>query len=95
VQNACNGRSYEQFAQDETLKRACVRSFEIIGEAVKNLSNDLKIKRRDVDWKQIAGMRDKLIHNYFSVDWRILWDAITEKLPPLKREILDLLNETE
>ena len=93
VANATLGITFEQFIADETLKRACVRSLEVIGEAVKNLSGEFKKRHTAIAWKQIAGMRDKLIHNYFGVDWRILWDAIGGKLPGLGREVRKLLDE--
>jgi uncharacterized protein with HEPN domain len=66
----------EQFFQDETLKRAFVRSIEIIGEATKNMSDDFRVKNPDTDWKKIAGMRDVLFHSYFGVNYTIVWDVI-------------------
>lgn len=59
------GLHYETFARDETLTRACVRSLEVIGEAVKNLSPDFRRRHKDFEWKKIAGLRDRLIHGYF------------------------------
>jgi uncharacterized protein with HEPN domain len=56
--------SFDDFMEDAVLKRACARSFEIIGEAVKNISTDFRRKHKEIDWKNIAGMRDKLIHQY-------------------------------
>jgi len=76
---------------DEVLQRACVRSLEVIGEAVKNLSEDFKIKEPDLEWRKIAGFRDKLIHYYFGVDWDIVWDVIRNKIPPLEKEIKQLI----
>ena len=66
------GLSFDDFMNDAVLKRACVRSFEIMGEAVKNISPDFRRKHKEIDWKNIAGMRDKLIHQYFGVNWNIL-----------------------
>ena len=63
---------------DEVLKSACIRSLEVIGEAVKKLSNDFKERHGEVEWRKIAGLRDKLIHHYFGVDWDIVWDIIKE-----------------
>ena len=83
--------SFDDFMEDAVLKRACARSFEIMGEAVKNLSGDFKRKRKEIDWKNIAGMRDKLIHQYFGVNWNILWDVIKEKLPGLKVQLEKIL----
>jgi len=81
------------FLVDETLKRSFVRSIEIISEAVKKTPVDFKSKHSDVDWKRIAGMRDKLIHDYFGVDYHIVWDVATNKLPQLKQKIRQLINK--
>ena len=83
--------SKKDFLQDETLKRAFVRSIEIIGEATKRLPEDFKEKHADVEWRQIAGMRDRLIHGYFSIDYDIVWDVITNKVPALQHELEKIL----
>ncbi len=66
------GFSFEDLISNELLKRGCTRSIEIIGEAVKNLSSELKENHKDIDWKKMAGMRDKIIHYYFGVNWNIV-----------------------
>lgn len=71
------------FCQNETLKRAYVRSLEIIGEAVKQLPNSLRQKYDTIEWQAMAGMRDRLIHNYFGVDYDIVWDVVVNKIPVL------------
>jgi uncharacterized protein with HEPN domain len=81
------------FLADETLKRSFVRSIEIIGEAAKKVPLDFKDKHRDVDWKRIAGMRDKLIHDYFGVDYHIVWDVATNKLPELRQKIEEIMKK--
>lgn len=83
--------TFEKFVGNEVMKRACTRSFEIMGEAVKNLPSDFKKKHKDIEWRDIAATRDKLIHQYFGVDWNILWDVMKEKLPSLRSKIAGLL----
>jgi uncharacterized protein with HEPN domain len=78
------GLKYEDFLKNPVLKRAAARSLEIIGEAVKHISNELRKKHKDIEWRKIAGMRDKIIYYYFGVNWNILWDVIQNKLPDLK-----------
>ncbi|MEM9214443.1 MAG: DUF86 domain-containing protein [Cyanobacteria bacterium P01_F01_bin.150] len=73
----------EAFMDDDTLKRAYVRSLEIIGEAVKKLPTEIRNKYSGIDWRAIAGMRDRLIHNYFGVDYEIVWDVVSNKIPEL------------
>ena len=85
----------EDFLENETLKRAFVRSLEIIGEAVKKLPNDFKNKHTSIEWKKIAGMRDKLIHKYFGVDYYIVWDIVKNHIPDLKKKIEEILKVEE
>lgn len=90
----------EQFSKNTTkdklnsnrLKRsAIVREIEIIGEAVKNISQNLKHEHKEVEWKEIVGTRDKMIHHYFGVDVNIVWDIVKNGLPKLKKQIQQIL----
>jgi len=84
------------FMSDETRKRAYARSLEVIGEAVKGLSAELTLAHPDIGWRNIAGMRNRLIHGYFSVDYAIVWDAVVNKIPGLIykiRTMIDSLGE--
>jgi len=79
--------SLEIFLSDETEKRAFARSLEVIGEAVKGISSSLILKHPGVEWRNMAGMRDKLIHTYFSIDYAIVWDVAVNKIPLLLQKI--------
>jgi len=86
---------FEEFMKNEILKRACSRSLEIVGEAVKNLPADFKKRYREIEWKKIAGLRDKMIHGYFGVNWDIVWDVIKNQIPKLKEQVEDILEKPE
>lgn len=87
---------FESFIKNETLKRAFVRSLEIIGEASKKLPEPIRKMQPDIEeWLKIAGMRDRLIHDYFGVDYTIVWDVTTNKLPDLRKKLQSLLNAIE
>jgi len=81
----------EEFLYDETLKRAIVRSLEIIGEATKKIPADYKIKWNNVKWKEMAGMRDRLIHDYMGVNYSIVWDVIIIKIPGLCAQVVEVI----
>lgn len=82
---------FEDFINDETLKRAIVRSLEIIGEATKKIPPELKLKWNTIQWKSMAGMRDRLIHDYIGVNYIIVWDVMKNKIPEINIRISDLL----
>ena len=85
------GLTYERFASDETLQRAFVRSLEIIGEAAKKVPESFRIKHPAIEWRAMTGMRDRLIHDYFGVDYEIVWDVIQNRTPKLRGEIASIL----
>jgi len=81
----------KKFYENKEKQYAILRALEIIGEATKNLSKELKVKNPEIPWKDIAGMRDKLIHEYFGVNLELVWETVKTKLPELKRKINKIL----
>lgn len=80
------GVSAEEFVKNAVLKRACVRAIEVIGEATKKVPDSFRAKYPDVEWKKMAGMRDKLIHEYFGVDYSVVYDVGSNKAAVLSRQ---------
>ena len=87
------GMSYEEFIGDDKTISAVIRKFEIIGEATKNVPDEIKEKYSTLPWKEMAGIRDCLIHGYFGIDTKLVWDTIHGQLPLLKPEIRKILHE--
>jgi len=90
---ATSGVTKEQFLENEVLKRAIIRSLEIIGEASKRIPDDAKLKWPAVSWKNMAGMRDRLIHDYAGVNYNIVWDVVKNKIPELEKQITAAISE--
>jgi uncharacterized protein with HEPN domain len=82
----------EQFRQDEKTIDAVLRNLEVIGEAAKNVPDEMRSKI-GVDWKRMAGLRDVLIHEYFGIDLEIIWDIVENKVPTLRREVSSYVSE--
>ncbi|MDX2285485.1 MAG: DUF86 domain-containing protein [Bacteroidia bacterium] len=91
--SAVGSLTLDQFQEQETLKRAVVRSLEIIGEASKKIPAEDKARWTEIPWRSMAGMRDKLIHNYMGVDYEIVWDVVRNVIPGLADQIAELLHQ--
>ncbi|MGC8832348.1 MAG: DUF86 domain-containing protein, partial [Thermoproteota archaeon] len=87
--------SREDFFGNVEKQYAVLRGLEIIGEATKNLSRELKRKHPEVPWKEIAGMRDKLVHQYFGVNLGLVWETIQGRLPELREQVVNILKKLE
>lgn len=95
ISDFIGGMSFDEFKRDKKTVNAVVRSIEIIGEATKKIRESLKDGHKEVPWKKMAGMRDKLIHEYFGVDVEILWKTLKDDVPPLKQPVQGILESLE
>jgi uncharacterized protein with HEPN domain len=88
-------KTKDEVVDDAVLCRAIIRSLEIIGEASKKLDEEFRSNHPQIEWKKMAGTRDRVIHHYFGVDYDIIWDIIENKLPDLQERVEDILNESD
>lgn len=92
IENFVGDMSIEELKEDEKTSSAVVRKFEIIGEATKHIPDKVKERNKDIKWKSMAGMRDRLIHAYFGIDYRLVWSAIKNEVPKLKPKLEKMLS---
>jgi len=85
------GLSFDEFVASDTLRRAFVRSLEIVGEAAKKVPDEFRAQHPDVEWRAMAGMRDRLIHDYFGVDYELVWDVVQKRIPELQSQLTAIL----
>jgi uncharacterized protein with HEPN domain len=95
AQNFIRGMSYEKFIADKKTFNAVVRSLEVIGEAAKNVPEEIRSKYPSIPWKEMAGMRDKVIHFYFGVSREAVWIAVKDRIPALQPLIEQILGELD
>lgn len=91
ISNYTAGLTLETFRKDPRTVDAVVRNLEIIGEAVKNVPEQLRAQHPAVAWRRVAGLRDLLIHQYFGIDYEIIWDLVCNKLPVLEGQVRSIL----
>lgn len=90
IEDYTKGKQKDDFLESVQFQDSVIRRIEIIGEAVKNLPEEMKRKYKSIPWKKIAGMRDILIHEYFGIDLDLTWEVVKSDIPALKREILKI-----
>ena len=92
IERYTENMNFEDFSNNELIQDGVIRNLEIIGEAVKNLPDDIKKDYPEVEWRKIAGLRDILIHAYFGVDLEVIWDIVKNKVPELKEMVRKILS---
>lgn len=95
IESFVEGMTFEQFEKDRKTLNAVVRSMEIIGEAAKNIPAAMREKYCELPWKNMIGMRNKVIHGYFGVNVKTLWNTVKDDLPPLKQLVQRMLEDLE
>ncbi len=95
IREYTTGMTYQAFLEDTKTQDAVIRNLEIIGEATKNLSKELRERYSHVPWKGMAGVRDRLIHHYFGVNLDIVWQIITDELPEVASQLKSILREED
>lgn len=95
IQEFIEGMDFETFIEDDKTASAVIRKLEIIGEATKNVPEEIRQNYPQVPWRQMAGMRDRLIHSYFGVDYSLVWETVKSQIPLLQPVIVQILRHLE
>jgi len=95
IENYTKNLSFTEFADNGMAVDAVIRNFEVIGEATKNVPEEIKEKYLEVEWKEAAGFRNVLIHDYFGIDLEAIWDTINKNLISFKKHILKVLKSEQ
>lgn len=93
IEEYTKGIEYEDFMDDHLIQDGVIRQIEIIGEATKRLSREIRGKHSEIPWKDMAGMRDKLIHDYLGVDIDAVWDTVKRDVPTMKNKLEDIIEK--
>ncbi len=89
------GMSFDELVRDDKTSSAVIRKFEIVGEATKNIPISIRERHPEVPWQRMAGFRDRLIHAYFGIDYKLVWDAIKRDIPRIEPLLGKILLEIE
>nr|MDO8099753.1 DUF86 domain-containing protein [Candidatus Njordarchaeota archaeon] len=92
IKSYTQGMDYSSFEKDKKTRDAVVRNLEVIGEAAKNIPEETRRKHSDINWRVVAGMRDRLIHEYFGVSVQITWETVKNDLPTLERIVRKIMD---
>jgi len=95
IEQFVEGIDFEDFKNDDMRSSAVIRKFELIGEAAKSVPESIKQEYPDIPWKDMAGMRDRLIHFYFGIKYELVWNTIRDVIPQVKASITKILEELE
>lgn len=93
IEKYTKGLSYDDFLDNDLVSDAVIKNILVIGEATKNIPDEIRQAHPHIEWRKMAGMRDMMIHSYFSINYRIVWDVVQNKIPKLKQHVEQLLNE--
>jgi len=95
IEGYISGMTYDEYMKDSKTKDAIVRNLEIIGEAAKKIPDHIQERYKEIPWPQIVGMRNRLIHGYFVIDYDIVWNIVKDEMPDLKDKIKKIIEEVE
>ncbi len=92
IESYLGDTDYDAFLNNSMMRFACIKQLEIIGEASKHISEEIKIEFSEIEWNQIKGMRNIFAHEYFGIDSRVVWEIIKHDLPDLKTKVVAILD---